>query len=209
MKTIAISKRAYGQMRDEDLILSCKNRDCLAFRELARRYEGFIASLFRSYAADWNDIADLTQEVLIRVWRGIGGLKSPNAFKSWLSQIVANLFYDELVKRSRHPQTVPLELVVQSDDEQRVIPRALQDTAKGPEEIYECRQLGLLVREAIESLPPQFKTAIVLHEIRYLSYLEIADITRSSVGTVKSRISRAKDKLQALLGADPEGPKAA
>ncbi|PWT95027.1 MAG: RNA polymerase subunit sigma [Candidatus Melainabacteria bacterium] len=190
------SQQNYSQLSDKELIVYSQSRDSRAFRELARRYEGYIGSLLGYYAADWKDLADLKQELLIRVWRGISGLRDPVAFKAWVGQIVSNLFYDELAKRARQIPTIQLHV---PDEQQHDIPHEIQDHSAGPEELYQYRQLRILILRAIAKLPNQYRTAIVLHEINALSYVEIAAVTRSSLGTVKSRISRARAMLQKSL----------
>src|SRR5579884_2512762 len=83
---------------DAELILLCQNKNPRAFEELIRRHQRTVYALLYRLAPDWTDTSDLAQEVFIRMWRSIGNLRNPSAFRSWLSQIVTNLFYDELRK---------------------------------------------------------------------------------------------------------------
>src|ERR1700737_168272 len=95
-----IQGKGYGQKEDAELVLLCqRNKDQAAFEVLVRRYQRTVYALLYKMAPDWQDIADLAQEAFIRIWRGIDKLQNPRAFKPWLSQIVTNLFYDELCKR--------------------------------------------------------------------------------------------------------------
>src|SRR5271156_2843563 len=91
----------YSAMSDAELVVLCKQNDQKAFESLVRRHQRTVYGLLLRLAPDWNDTADLAQEVFIRVWKGIGNLKNPNAFKSWLGQVATHLFYDELRKRPR------------------------------------------------------------------------------------------------------------
>jgi RNA polymerase sigma-70 factor (ECF subfamily) len=139
------------------------------------------------------------QEVLIKIWRGINRLQNPFAFKAWLNQIVANLFYDELRKRPRHVTVISLDQSSDGEDGQERPTREIEDDAPGPEEIYHRKEFDSAVYDVMKLLPNQFKTVIVLRELEGLSYDEIALLTGSDLGTVKSRISRARTKLQTLL----------
>ncbi|MFR1672917.1 MAG: sigma-70 family RNA polymerase sigma factor, partial [Candidatus Gastranaerophilaceae bacterium] len=116
-------------------------------------------------------------------------------FKSWLNQIVTNLFYDELRKSQRRPDTVSI------DDENDESPSyavkfQLLDKKCKPHEKCMSTELEKVIKDAILELPEQFRIAIILRELQGLSYEEIAEATHSSVGTVKSRIARARGKLQ-------------
>jgi len=150
-------------------------------------------------APDWEDTTDLAQEVFIRVWRSINNLRNPASFRSWLTQIVTNLFYDELRKRPRQLNTLSLDQSFESDDEQDNATRDVRDNAAGPDEICQRKELNKVVREAMASLPDQFRNVIVLRELEGLSYEEIAELTNADLGTVKSRISRARTKIQNIL----------
>ena len=136
--------------------------------------------LFYHLAPDWQERADLAQEVWIRVYRNINRLQDPAKFRGWLSRIATNLFYDELRKRKRVSPPLSLDAPSPNDD-------------LATREFYEQLQI------AISELPETFRTTIVLREIEGLAYEEIAEITGVSLGTVKSRIARARLKLQSVL----------
>ncbi len=188
------------KLSNYDLVLRCQeglrpDRD--AFAELLRRYQGHVDRVLYHLAPDWQDRADLAQEVWIRVYRNIKRLQEPVKFRGWLSRIATNLFYDELRKRKRVRPPVSLDA-----------PRSLEDgemdweiaaDSPGPEEDLTTREFYDELQTAIADLPEVFRTTIVLREIEGLAYEEIAEITGVSLGTVKSRIARARQRLQLQL----------
>ncbi len=183
-----------------DLIEQCQtpqHPDKAIFSELVRRYHSHVERLLYHLAPDWSDRADLSQEVWIRVYRHIHRLQEPNRFKGWLSRITTNLFYDELRKRKRHRPPLSLDA-----------PRTLEDgevdweiAAADPSPVDQMmtQEFYQQLQREIHALPEVFRTTIVLREIQGLSYEEIAEITEVSLGTVKSRIARARHRLQAGL----------
>lgn len=193
-----IQGKGYGQKEDSELVLLCqRDKDHAAFETLVRRHQRTVYALLYKMAPDWTDLPDLTQEAFIRIWRGIGKLQNPKAFKSWLNQIVTNLFYDELRKRPRRTIVVSLDQPI--GDEEEAPSRDVADPAAGPEDMLHRKDVRSMVEEAIAELPKQFRTAIILREIQDLPYDEIARITNSDLGTVKSRIARARAKIQTKL----------
>ena len=190
----------YSQKNERDLVLSCQRREPEAFEELVKRHQRTVYSLLYQLAPDWTDTSDLAQEVFIRVWRSINNLRNPSSFRSWLTQIVTNLFYDELRKRPRRLPTISID-ELNSEDGLGVeaITRDIPDSSALPDEKILNRELSEIIRDAMLQLPEQFRTAVVLREIESLSYEEIAILTKTEIGTVKSRIARARAKLQQLL----------
>lgn len=188
---------AYSQKSDRDLVLACQRREPEAFEELVKRHQKTVYTLLYQLAPDWQDTSDLAQEVFIRVWRSINNLRNPAAFRSWLTQIVTNLFYDELRKRPRKLPTVSMDESI--GDEEDGSTRDIPDESAQPDDSLLNKELSEVIRESMMSLPEQFRTAIVLREVEGLSYEEIAVITKTEMGTVKSRIARARLKLQEML----------
>ncbi|MBI2812473.1 MAG: sigma-70 family RNA polymerase sigma factor [Candidatus Melainabacteria bacterium] len=195
--TLSLVHTNYSEMEDAQLVLLCQKQDQAAFDVLIKRHQRNLHAMLYKLAPDWNDTADLAQEACIRIWKGIGKLQNPKAFKSWMGQIVTNLFYDELRKRPR--QTVIMSLDAPMGDDEDSPTRDLADPAAGPDEIYARKDLRKTVDAAISTLPRQFRTAIILREVEDLPYDEIAEITQTDIGTVKSRISRARTKVQNIL----------
>lgn len=191
---------AYSQKSDRDLVLACQKRDAAAFEELVKRHQRTVYGLLYQLAPEWNDTSDLAQEVFIRIWRSVNNLRNPSSFRSWLTQIVTNLFYDELRKRPRRLPTVSMdEGIDDGEDGEHSGTKDIPDSSALPDEKLLNRELSEVIRESMAKLPEQFRTAIVLREIEGLSYEEIAILTKTEMGTVKSRIARARLKLQEML----------
>jgi RNA polymerase sigma factor (sigma-70 family) len=182
------------------LIVRCQKDaqpDRVAFAELLRRYQSHLNRLFYHLAPDWQERADLAQEVWIRVYRNIHRLHEPAKFRGWLSRIATNLFYDELRKRKRITQPLSLDAPRYLEDGE--MNWELSSDAPSPSDDLATREFYDHLQTAIALLPETFRTAIVLREIEGLAYEEIAEITGVSLGTVKSRIARARLKLQSVL----------
>lgn len=188
----------YKKMPLEELVVLSQQNDFKALEELIRREQKNVFASFSYLCQKAENVSDLTQEVLLRVAKNINSLKNPKLFKSWLNQIITNLFYDELRKTQRRPDTVSLD---EEADEVPSIKFQILDKKCKPHEKCISSELEKLIRTAIMALPEQFRVAIVLRELQGLSYEEIATATHSSIGTVKSRIARARGKLQEDLKA--------
>lgn len=180
----------YKKMSLEELVVLSQKDDLKALEELIRREQKNVFAAFSYLSKKRENVADLTQEALMRVARNIHNLKNPKNFKGWLNQIITNLFYDELRKKQRHPDIISI------DDEDDTIKTQLPDKRCKPNEKCLSTELEQIIKDAIRELPEQFRIAIILRELQGLSYEEIAEATNSSVGTVKSRIARARGKLQ-------------
>jgi RNA polymerase sigma-70 factor (ECF subfamily) len=189
-----------NQLSNYDLILQCQagiRPGKALFAELIRRYHPHVEKVLYHLAPDWTDRADLSQEVWIRVYRNIKRLQEPSKFRGWLSRITTNLFYDELRKRKRINTPLSLDAPLNVEDGEMDWEIASDDP--GPAEEMITREFYDQLRGAIADLPEVFRTTIVLREIEGMSYEEIAEITGVSLGTVKSRIARARQRLQFQL----------
>lgn len=183
-----------------DLIVECQkgirpNR--AAFAVLVRRYQSHVEKILYHLASDWHDRADLAQEVWIRVYRNIQKLHEPAKFRGWLSRITTNLFYDELRKRKRVARSISLDAPIKTGEGE--MDWEVASDAPSPEDNLATREFYEHLQDAIADLPEAFRTTIVLREIEGLPYEDIAEMTGVSLGTVKSRIARARAKLQSVL----------
>ncbi|MGK7937726.1 MAG: sigma-70 family RNA polymerase sigma factor [Xenococcaceae cyanobacterium] len=188
------------KLSNYDLILRCQQEaqpDRVAFAELLRRYQSHVDRLLYHLAPDWEERADLSQEVWIRVYRNIKRLNEPAKFRGWLSRITTNLFYDELRKRKRVAEPLSLDAPRQMKDGEATWELPSDDPS--PSDNLTTREFYDQLKKAIYELPESFRTTIVLREIEGLAYEEIAEMTGVSLGTVKSRIARARLKLQSIL----------
>jgi len=188
-------KLQYKKMTIEELIILSQQDDFKALEELIRRIQKNIFTTFSYLSQKRENIADLTQEALLRVAKNIHNLKNPKLFKSWLNQIVTNLFYDELRKTQRRPDIVSID-DEDSENPALSIKFQLPDKKCKPPEKCMSSELEKIIKEAIQQLPEPFRISIILRELQGLSYEEIAEATNASIGTVKSRIARARGKLQ-------------
>lgn len=183
----------YKKMRLEEIIILAQKDDFKALEELIRREQQNVYAAFAYLCHNCENVSDLTQEALMKVAKNIHHLKNPKHFKSWLNQIITHLYYDELRKSHRKAETVSL------DDESEELPQIklqLPDKKCKPNEKCLSIELETIIKDAILSLPDKFRIVIVLREFQGLSYDEIATATNSTIGTVKSRIARARGRLQ-------------
>jgi len=185
----------------ENLIAQAKAGDMQAMAALVEQHQRLIYATLYQLAPERQDIADLTQEVLLRMCRSIKSLKNPKTFKFWLNRIITNLYYDELRKNPRHIRTVSLDaagIVDLSDEPNDALARIknIPDEQAFPDKLLLNAELNRLIHQAIANLPEQYRLAIVLRELQGLSYDDIAQLTQTQVGTVKSRLARARLKIQ-------------
>lgn len=185
-------KLFYKKIPLEELVILSQKSDYRALEELIKREQKNIFATFSYLSKKRENVADLTQEALMRMARGLVNLKNPKTFKSWLNQIVTNLFYDELRKSTRRPQLVSMDNGLEENNYTTQIP----DYRHKPAEKAMSLELDKMIKNEIKSLPEHFRIAIILRELQGLSYEEIAIATHTTVGTVKSRIARARGKLQ-------------
>ncbi len=187
-----MSKLFYKKIPLDELIILSQKSDYKALEELIKREQRNIFATFAYLSKKRENIADLTQEALMRMARGLANLRNPKTFKSWLNQIVTNLFYDELRKTNRRPQLVSIDNGSEEGGNYTQIP----DFRHKPAEKAMSVELDKIIKNEIKNLPDHFRIAIILRELQGLSYDEIAEATHTTVGTVKSRIARARIKLQ-------------
>jgi RNA polymerase sigma-70 factor (ECF subfamily) len=187
------------QYDDSELVIACQAGSKEAMECLVKKHQRSVSSLLYQLAPDWSDTSDLSQEVFIRVYRGIHSLRNPKTFRSWLNQIVVNLFYDELRRRPRRLPTISIDAPIESDHGESDLVREIPDPSMKPDEISLASELDNVIKKAMSQLPEQFRTAIVLRELQGLSYEEIAESIGCELGTVKSRIARARGRLQEIL----------
>lgn len=191
------NKSLYKNMTIEELIVLSQSEDYKALEVLIKKIQSEVYATL-SYLLKTNDnLSDLTQEVLLKVAKNITNLKSPNCFKGWLNHIITNTYYDFMRKTKRKPETVSIEYVCEPLNTEIKI--EIPDKRVKPFEKCITSECENMIKNAIRELPEAFRIVIILREFQGLSYEEIAQTTNSSIGTVKSRISRARIKLQEAL----------
>ena len=180
-------------MTDEPaLIRSAQHGDWEAFNGLVLRYQQQVYNLAYRIMGDEAAASDVTQEAFISAYRHVGSFHQ-GSFKNWLLRIARNACYDELRCRKRRA-TVSLDATLVT--EEGVIEFDLPTSTDGPEQIVQRRELADLLQRGINQLPFEQRLALVLRDVQGLRYDEIAEITHSKYGTVKSRLSRARAKLR-------------
>jgi RNA polymerase sigma-70 factor (ECF subfamily) len=193
---IAEQPKNYTDMTDAELVIACQQGEQQAMTVLLARHERTVTAMFYKLAPDWKDNSDLVQEAMIRMWRSVPKLKNPYAFKTWLNQIVNNLFYDELRKRPRDFQFVSLDERLTSDTGSDMGTREIAATAPQPEDKLLTTELSDVLEKAMAKMPARFRKVAMLRDVEGYSYEQIAQITDTELGTVKSRIARARMKMQ-------------
>lgn len=189
-------KDKYKKKNLTELIENVQQEDYKAMEELIKRVQDKIYMTFYYLCPDCDDLADMTQEALLRICRSIKTLKNPKNFKSWINKIISNLFYDNLRKKQKRLSCV-------SADEQYENKSCelfqISDPCPCPDEKTLNNEVGEIIRDMISKLPEHFRLVTVLRELGGLSYEEIAKITGTEIGTVKSRINRARGRLKDCL----------
>lgn len=191
------NKLLYKKMSIEELVVLSQKDDFKALEELIKKIQKDVYATLAYFAKNDENVYDLTQEVLLKIAKNIHSLKNPKCFKSWLNQVITNSYYDSLRKNKNTPELISIDCTNSSDDFSLRI--EISDTKGKPIEKCITSECENLIKTAIRQLPEPFKIAIILREFQGLSYDEIAKTTNTTVGTVKSRISRARTKLQESL----------
>ncbi|MCS6803333.1 MAG: sigma-70 family RNA polymerase sigma factor [Chloroflexota bacterium] len=178
---------------EEQLILASQAGDIQAFNQLIERYQTQVYNLCRRMLGDPELAADATQETFLNAFEHIGRFRG-GTLKTWLLRIAANACYDVMRHRKRRPATSLDEILDDEDD-----PKDFAGNGELPEQFALRRELRQLLLRALNQLPPEQRMVVILSDIQGLSYDEIAEVTRAELGTVKSRLSRARAKLRDFL----------
>jgi RNA polymerase sigma-70 factor, ECF subfamily len=184
-----------GQDLDQELVRRVQRGDSAAFDLLVRKYQHRIAALIGRYISDWSECQDVAQDTFIRAYRAIGNFRGDAQFYTWLHRIAVNTAKNHLVAHKRRPPTDDIEI---SDAEQFDSGIRLRDTDT-PERELARQQMEQVVMRAVGALPEELRTAITLREVEGLSYEEIAQRMDCPIGTVRSRIFRAREAIDAEL----------
>ena len=180
---------------DQELVRRVQRGDNAAFDLLVRKYQHRIAALIGRYIADWSEVQDVAQETFIRAYRAIGNFRGDAQFYTWLHRIAVNTAKNHLVAHRRRPPTDDIDV---SDAEQFDSGIRLRDSDT-PERELMRQQMEQTVMRAVEALPEELRIAITLREVDGLSYEDIATRMGCPIGTVRSRIFRAREAIDQQL----------
>ncbi len=176
--------------------------DVNAFEDLVTEYEKNVYSLTLRMTGNAEDAADMVQETFIKAYNSLSAFRGDSKFSVWLYRIATNVCLDFLRSRSRKP-TVSLSM---EDDDGEEVELDVADDSQSPERLLERGLTRDAVRRGLKALSPEYRQILLLREIQGLSYEEIADVLSLEVGTVKSRIFRARKRLCAFLIEDGNIP---
>ncbi len=180
---------------ERELIQSAKRGDLRAFNRLVELYQDALYYTAYRILGDGDSAADTTQEAFISAYKHLKDYRD-GSFKAWLLRIVTNACYDYVRARKRRPAD-SLEDMLNSDEERE--PPDFVDSREGPEEHAARAELHRLLQHGISQLPDDQRIVLVLADVQGLSYEEIASATQTNLGTVKSRLNRARLRLRDWL----------
>ena len=185
---------------DDKLVKRAKKGDSRAFDLLVLKYQGRVAQLVSRYLNNTAEVEDVTQEAFIKAYRALPNFRGDSAFYTWLYRIAANAAKNHLVALGRRPSSD----VALDDSQVFDVPGCLKDH-ESPDEVIMGQQLEALISRTIEELPVELRAALTLREFEGLSYEEIADVLECPIGTVRSRIFRAREAIDVKVAQQLQG----
>ncbi|WP_045736679.1 RNA polymerase sigma factor RpoE [Xanthomonas sp. MUS 060] len=184
-----------SQELDSELVRRVQRGESAAFDVLVRKYQHRIVGLIGRYIADWSECQDVAQDSFIRAYRAIGSFRGDAQFSTWLHRIAVNTAKNYLIAHKRRPPTDDIDV---PDAEQLDSGARLRDT-NTPEGELMRHELERTVMQAVDALPEELRTAITLREVDGMRYEDIAQKMGCPIGTVRSRIFRAREAIDAEL----------
>ncbi len=193
----APSGPALKELEDNAVVASFLAGEQRAFAELVERYQTRLLNFVYRTTGDRERAEDLVQETFIRVYRHLHRFDQTKKFSTWIYTIASNLAKNELRNRSRNPLVLFQTIKKNWDADQR--PLEWEDNTYRPDDLYRKRHLRRMVETAVDQLPGHHRTVFVLREMEGKTYEEIAEITGCNLGTVKSRLNRARNNFAQLV----------
>jgi RNA polymerase sigma-70 factor (ECF subfamily) len=190
-------KLNYKKMKTPELVVLSQKDDFKALEELIKRVQKDVFATLAYILKSNENIYDLTQDVLVKIAKNIKKLHNPKCFHGWQNHIITNTYYDYMRKIRSKPEMISLEYSCPALNMDIKI--EIPDKSGKPMDKCISAECEKEIKKAIRGLPDTFRIAIVLREFQGLSYEEIAQATKTGIGTVKSRISRARMKLHEIL----------
>jgi RNA polymerase sigma-70 factor (ECF subfamily) len=183
------------EVRDEDLIVQVQNGQRKAYDELVSRYKGRLYSFILRMVKDADLAEELTQETLIRVYIHAAKYREIAKFSTWIFTIATNLVRNKMRQKSRRPWTVSLNPAPDEDE----VPVDPADSRADTSAAVEREELAALINEATNRIPEKYRIPFLLREVEQLSYEEIQQVTGLKLGTVRSRINRARNRFRQII----------
>jgi RNA polymerase sigma-70 factor (ECF subfamily) len=184
-------------MDELELIHSAQSGDLEAFNVLVLAHQDLAYNVAYRILLDPAACEDVTQNAFLSAYRNLNMYRG-GSFKAWLMRIVTNLCYDELRRRKRRP-TVPLEPISEDGEEELESPGWMQDGEAGPEERAEQADLNRAIEHCLGGLPDEFRAVAVMIDIQGMDYQEVSEVVGKPLGTIKSRLARARVRLRDCL----------
>jgi len=201
--TPAVSVREQLKLTDDSgVVTAFLGGEERAFEELVVRYQTRLLNFIYRTVGDRERAEDLVQEVFIRVYRHLHRFDRSKKFSTWVYTIASNLAKNELRNRSRNPLVLFQTVKKNWQDEDR--PLEFEDSSTRPDDMYRKRHLRQVVEESVAKLPEHHRDVFVLRELEGKSYEEIAEITGCNLGTVKSRLNRARNSFAEIVAPELE-----
>lgn len=187
-----------NQIETDELVRRAKDGDMAAFDELVRVFQGPMFNLAYRMVNNREDANDLTQEIFVKMYRSIGKFRGDSRFSTWLYTVAANTCRSRLrqLRRVSSHETVRLDSNWDEDTTRSIEP---VDSGASPVEELERDELKQCVELAVAELPEEFRAIVVMRDLQGLTYQEISGAMECSIGTVKSRLSRARTRVKAEL----------
>ena len=183
-------------MDENELIQFARQGDLTAFNRLVLMHQDLAYNVAFRIMSDHAAAEDAVQEGVIKAYRNLKRFRG-GSFKAWLLRIVTNTCYDELRRRKRRP-TTPLEPLTENEEEMEN-PKWLADPSESPEEFAMREELSRAIQDCLGGLSDDFRTIVVLVDIQGMDYSEAAEVASTPLGTVKSRLARARSSLRDCL----------
>ncbi len=188
--------RAAVSAEERALIERCKRGDLAAFNDLVRKYEKQVYNFAYRLTGNYDDANDVAQDAFLRVFNAIGSFRGDSSFSTWLFRITTNVFLDERKKAKAHPQSSLDEYLELGESS---VARQIEDPSPTPEAVLEESERALILQKAVSDLPEYQRAMVTLYHGQQKSYEEIAEIMDLPIGTVKSRLNRARLALKEKL----------
>jgi RNA polymerase sigma-70 factor (ECF subfamily) len=187
----------FAGLDDARVVQAFLDGDARAFTELVLRYQTRLLNFIYRTIGDRERAEDLVQEVFVRVHRHLARFDQSKKFSTWIYTIASNLAKNELRNRSRNPLVLFQTIKKQWEADHR--PLQFEDSSARPDDLFRRRHLRELVEWSVAQLPEHHRVVFVLRELEGKSYEEIAEITGCNLGTVKSRLNRARNNFAAII----------